>query len=112
MVARKDKTLSRIQNMSHNPKTLPGPGSKTLPRIQNTSKNLKKYFPEYKNTFKNRKHIPKTKKHPRIQNTSQNPKHNFRFWNVFWILGSFLDSGKCSFPMSNGSRYLTLQKLG
>ena len=82
-VARRDKTLPRIQNTSQNPKTLCRiqkhvPESKTLPRIQNTSQNPKT--------------LPRIQKHvPESKNTSQNPKHvflgrGFGFWEVFWIL--------------------------
>ena len=38
----------------------------------------------------------RTKHFPDSKNTSQNPKHipKSGFWEVFWILGSVLDSGK------------------
>ena len=90
------------------------PESKNTPRIQNTSQNPK-YVPETKDTPQH----PKT--HPRIQstsqrqeNTSQNPKYfqesnsvlesgkHFGFldvflvfWDGFWILAVFWDSGTC-----------------
>ena len=58
---------------------------KTLPRIQNTSQNPK-HFPGFKTLPKNQKQVPESK------NSSQNPKHVFLgrvfgFWEVFWILG-------------------------
>ena len=101
-MARKDKTLPRIQNTAQNPKKLPRiqkhfPEPKTLSRIQ-------KHFPESKNTFRNPKHFPESK------NTYQSPDFGtcfgfcdlfrilvnvFGFWELFWILGRVLDSGKC-----------------
>ena len=89
-MARKDKTFSRIQNISQNPK----------------------HVPESKKTSQNTKTVL------RIENTSQKPK-NIQESKILpesktqlKILESVLDSGKCFVPMSDGSRYLTLQKLG
>ena len=31
------------------------------------------------------------------------PGRVFGFWEVFWILGSVLDSGKCFVPMGHGT---------
>ena len=59
-VARRDKTLPRIQKHF--------PESKTLPRIQ-------KHVPESKTLPRIQKHVPESRTRPRIQNTSQNPKH-------------------------------------
>ena len=88
-MARKDKTLPRIQNTAQNPKK--------LPRIQ-------KHFPEPKTLSRIQKHFPESK------NTYQSPDSGtcfgfcdlfrilvnvFGFWELFWILGRVLDSGKC-----------------
>ena len=83
-VARKVKTLPRIQKHF--------PESKTRPRIQ-------KHFPESKNTSQNPKHFPEFK------NTLQNPDSglSFGFLDLFWILGSVLESGKCLVLMSHRS---------
>ena len=84
--SRIQKYFPRIQNISQNPKHFPK--FKTLPRIQTTSQNPK-ILPQ------NPKHIPESK------NTSQNPKqvtqhqNTLGFLDVFWILGSVLDSGTC-----------------
>ena len=68
------------------------PDSETLPRIQ-------KHFPESKTLPTIQKHFPESKTLPRIQ------KHfaESRFWDVFWILGSVLESGKCLVLMSHRS---------
>ena len=68
------------------------PDSETLPRIQ-------KHFPESKNTSQNPKHFSEFK------NTLQNPDSGmcFGFWDLFWILGSVLESGKCLVLMSHRS---------
>ena len=42
------------------------------------------------------KHFPESKTRSRIQNF-------FGFWEVFWILGSVLDSGTCFVPTSHRS---------
>ena len=93
----KSETLPRFQKHVQNSKHVQNP--KTLLRIQNTSQRPK-HFPESKTL---RSENPKTL--VIIQNTSQKPKthsrililpkNTFGFWEVFWIRGRFLDSGKC-----------------
>ena len=104
------KHAPESKNTSQNLKHVPG--SKSHPRIQNTFQNPKT-LPWVQNTSQNPKTLPESQtlrsENPKtlliIQNTSQKPKthpkiqilsHNtFRFWDVFWILGRVLDSGKC-----------------
>ena len=91
------KHVPESKNSSQNPKHFPD--SKNTSRIQNTSQRPK-HFPESKTL---RSENPKTL--VIIQNTSQKPKthsrililpkNTFGFWEVFWIRGRFLDSGKC-----------------
>ena len=50
-----------------------------------------KHVLESKNTSQNPKQVPESKTHPRIWILES----VFEFWEMFWILGSFLDSGKC-----------------
>ena len=81
-VARRDKTLPRIQK--HFQET------KTLPRIQT-------HFQETKHTSKNPKYFCL------ILGRVLESGKCFEFWYVFGSLGSVLDSGKCFVPISHGS---------